>query len=237
MSLSLGFASWQIVPHPDKGRSRNSHPLPSEIVTWAPALEEPSLPGELALLLPAQADAKTLIERIVAEPHELASQATGEPALGLFLANPFINPDLEAPRLIEAGARCIANLPSVAQHDEDFAQQLSDVQLDNEQELKVLARFKGHGLGVIAVVSDRAGASGAAAISADAVLVMPRTADFAAGFPSLRQRGSAAQTVASTLSKAGWRGPLLGLGDAGEAERPVLWPDVLDGIVCRPRPR
>ena len=68
------------------------------------------------------------------------------------------------------------------------------------------------------------------------MIVLPRVADFAAGFPSFRQRGAAAHAVAEAARQAGWTGFLLGLAERREADHETLWPDSLDGVLCRPAP-
>lgn len=154
--------------------------------------------------------------------------------LGLFLGSPFLNVGLEGAKLAQAGVRWISNLPSVDQQDEEFLQQLSDVGLDRQRELASLSQLSAQGFSIAAVVSDAPGAAAAAAITPQAMLVMPRVVDFAAGFPSLRQRGAAAHAVSEAASEAGWNGPLLGLADASEAEHERLWPAPLEGVICRP---
>ena len=227
LSSSAGaLARWAIVPRPGLAETIA---LPPQVGTACPSLRHPNLPDEVSLLLPVQPNPQSLIEDILATPALLQGAA-----VGLFLANPFFSPPREAQRLAEAGVRWVANLPSVAQHDREFAQQLSDVALDHARELAALADFKAAGLRVLAVVSDTAEAKGAAALPADAVLVMPKSADLTAGFPSLHQRGTAAQSIATVLRDSGRRSMLLGLGTTSEAERPSLWPDVWDGVVCRP---
>ncbi len=222
------LAKWAIVPKPGLP---DTTPLPPQICTLRPSLQHSSLPDEIGLLLPVQPNPQTLVDQVVAAPSLLEGAA-----LGLFLANPFFSPPREAERLAQIGLGWVANLPSVAQHDREFAQQLSDVALDHARELAALADFKAAGIRVHAVVSDATEAVAAAALPADAVLVMPKSADLAAGFPSLRQRGSAALTIARALQEVGWQGPLLALGTKSEAERPTLWPEAWDGVVCRPIP-
>ena len=156
--------------------------------------------------------------------------------LGLFLAGPFLNMTLESARLAGAGLGWITNLPSVEQQDEEFSQQLADVGLDRGRELACLAQLRARGFRVAAVVADGRGAAAAAAIGPEALIILPRVADFAAGFPSLRQRGAAAQAVAAAAAGAGWSGLLLGLAEGSDADHETLWPDRLDGLVCRPRP-
>ena len=225
-SRAGAFARWAIVPRPGLA---DTIALPLQIFTACPSLRHPNLPDEVSLLLPVQPNPQSLVEDVLAAPALLEGAA-----VGLVLANPFISPPREAQRLADAGVHWVANLPSVAQHDREFAQQLSDVALDHARELAALADFKAAGLRVLAVVSDTAEAQGAAALQADAVLVMPKSADLTAGFPSLHQRGTAAQSIAAVLRDSVRRSVLLGLGTTSEAERPSLWPDAWDGVVCRP---
>lgn len=173
-------------------------------------------------------------------PTRLIDDLAGNPArypdavLGLFLASPFLNVSLESARLRRAGVKWIANLPSVVQQDDEFSRQLPDVGLDPARERERLAGFRERGFHIAVVVADGRDATAAAAIEPDAMLVLPRVADFAAGFPSLRQRSSAAQAVAEAVRAAGWRGVLLGLGEPRELDSEGLWSSHLDGLVCRP---
>ncbi len=204
--------------------------LPRAIVTTAPGFRHENMPDEVGLLLPTNDGPKAMIDAVAG-----GGLGCGDAMLGLFLASPFLNVSLEAPRLTEAGVRWVVNLPSVEQQDEDFTQQLSDIGLDRGRELDRLSQFRAAGFEVSVVVADGPGAAAAAACSPGAMIVLPRIADFAAGFPSLRQRGAAAQAVAEAARSAGWSGLLLGLGEAGEAAHERLWPESLDGLVCRPR--
>ena len=83
-------------------------------------------------------------------------------------------------------------------------------------------------------MSDAAGARAAVAIEPEVIVVMPRIGDYAAGFPSLRQRASAVQSVHEVARDAGWHGILLGLGERRDADREGLWPPRVDGLLCRP---
>lgn len=187
------------------------------------------MPDEVAILLPTNPGPTYLVEQLVQ-----AAAADNDELVGLFLASPFLNVRLESTRLHGAGYRWISNLPSVVQHDEEFSQQLADVELGFERELEYLALFRARGFRTAAVVADARTAAAAAGIQPDAMIVLPRVADYAAGFPSLRQRGTAVQSVADAAGRAGWSGLLLGLGEAGEADNEGLWPAALDGLVCRP---
>ena len=219
---------WQIVLRAAAKPPGNG--FPRAIVTAAPALRHENMPDEVGLLLPTSDGPKAMIDAVAA-----GGIGCGDAMLGLFLASPFLNVALEAPRLAQAGVGWIVNLPSVEQQDEDFAQQLADVGLDRDLELERLSRFRAEGFGIAVIVAGGPGATAAAACDPAAMIVLPRIADFAAGFPSLRQRGAAAQAVAEAARAAGWSGLLLGLGEVGEAGHEGLWPERLDGLVCRPQ--
>lgn len=181
------------------------------------------------MLLPTSHGPGRLIDDITDDPSLCA-----DAMLGLFLAGPFLNVALESTRLRRAKVRWITNLPSVEQQDLEFSRQLTDVGLDLERELECLAQFRSEGFRTAAVVADARGATAAAAIKPDVMIVLPRIVDFAAGFPSLRQRSTAVQSVAGAARHAGWSGIVLGLGDTSEARSERLWPAHLDGLVCRP---
>ncbi|KAA3627432.1 MAG: hypothetical protein DWQ08_07800, partial [Proteobacteria bacterium] len=42
------------------------------------------------------------------------------------------------------------------------------------------------------------------------------------------------QAVHGAAVEAGWAGALLGLGERRDADSEKLWPNRLDGLVCRP---
>ncbi len=181
------------------------------------------------MLLPNRNSLAEMVDALSRYPAQVAGNA-----VGLFLADPFLHLPAQLARLSEAGVTWVANLPSVEQQDTEFSQQLTDVGLDGQLERARLAELQEAGFGLIAVVADAQSAGAAAALDPAALLVMPRVGDFAAGFPSFHQRGAAAGAAAAAARDAGWSGPLWGLAEAGEAEHETLWPDVLDGVVCRP---
>ena len=225
----MNLVTWRVVRRASP--SARDWPLPPAILTAGPPFSHESLPTEVALLLPNTAGAGGLITALAVEPSCLARQT-----LGLFLADPFLNVPGEVARLRAAGVTSLANLPSIEQQDAEFAQQLEDVGLDVAREVDRLAQFRRHGFSVIAAVAGAAAAGAVAALDPLAVVVVPRVADFAAGFPSFRQRGVVAREIAAALKACGWQGPLLGLATAGEAAHETLWPEVLAGVVCRPEP-
>lgn len=203
--------------------------LPSVILTAAPAFRSPDMPEEVAMLLPVCSGPRDLIDEVEGAPSRCP-----DAMIGLFMASPFLNVGVEGARLAEIGVHWITNMPSVEQQDEEFSRLLVDVELDGRRELACLGGFAAQGFNIIAVVADGAGAAAAASIAPRAILVLPRVGDFAAGFPSLHQRDTAAQSVAKAARETGWSGPVLGLGEAREAESEELWPRHVDGIVCRP---
>lgn len=213
------------------GTATQPAPLPPAILTVAPRFRHENMPDEVGLLLPTGGGPQALIDAVAG-----GSAPCGETGLGLFLAGPFLNIRRDGARLARAGVRWIVNLPSVAQQDEEFARQLAEVGLHQARELDGLAAFRDHGFRIAAVVADGPGAAAAAAIRPDAMIVLPRIADFAAGFPSLRQRGAATQAVAEATQAADWSGPLLGLATEAEADRERHWPHRLAGVLCRPVP-
>lgn len=218
---SLAF--WRIVA-PDHAEN-----LPAGFLTAAPSLPGDRVPMEVGLLLPAGKGRGMVTDTVVANP----AAAVGK-GVGLFMANPFLAVDREASRLQAVGVNWVANLPSTHQQDADFRQQLQDVGLDWARELSCLERFGALGLKRLAVLCDEAGSAEVVAAKPDAVAILPRVADFAAGFPSMLRRGGSAQTVAKTLRGAGWNGPVLVLGSEAEAASPALWPPGVDGLLLRP---
>jgi len=203
--------------------------LPPCFYSAAPAFTHESMPPEVAVLLPANDGATDLFRILESIRGESAPRAAA-----LFMSDPFVSPARDGKRLLELGVRWVANLPTVDQHDDEFTQYLADVGLNLDMEHKVLAAFQQSGLKIAATISDPDGVSTVAELKPDAVVVLPRVSDFAAGFPSPRQRSAVAQAVRSSLLAAGWTGPLLGFGDEREALLPTQWPEAVDGIVCRP---
>lgn len=204
--------------------------LPPEIVTAGSSFLHEGLPAEVGILLPNTEGNTGLLAAVGAAPGSFARHA-----VGLFLADPFLNVEGEIPALQGAGIRCIVNLPSVEQQDVDFVHQLEDVGLDLSREIGRLDRFRQAGFQIIAAVAGAEGAAAVCPLDPLALFVVPRVADFAAGFPSSRQRGAAALEVRRAAESAGWSGPVLGLGGQGEADHESLWPEVFDGLVCRPQ--
>lgn len=203
--------------------------LPASLLTLAPPLRHAALPEELGLLLPNRDSLRLSIEALAARP-----RPDDGAAVGLFLADPFLHLASQAAPLAESGVAWVVNFPSVEQQDREFSQQLTDVGVDAALERERLAGFRDAGFGILAVVADAETAAQAAKLDPAALIVLPRVGDFAAGFPSFRQRGAAALEVAGAARATGWAGALLGLGKPEEADHERLWPDCLDGLLLRP---
>lgn len=218
----MPFLSWEIA-------TREPAPgMPERVVTDRPPLAGDRFPPEVGLLLPAKREDKALLDRLSDLPEP------GVAAVGLFMADPFLNVARAAARLTEAGVGWVANFPSVDQQDPDFAQHLGDVGLDPARETDVLAALSGRGLSTLAVVCDPARAAALGAASPRAVLALPRVADFAAGMPSMRHRGALSDAIGAALRQTGWSGTVLTLGTRGEADSPAIWHDAVDGLLLRP---
>lgn len=227
--MGQDFLYWQIIL---RDRLADKKDLaPSGILTFAPTFRHENMPDEISLLLPTNDGPRALIDAVMTE-----DTRNPNAALGLFLADPFLNFTREAARLKSADVQWIANLPSIEQQDRDFSQQLDDVELDFARECRMLAAFRREDFRIAVVVADAESAEQAVRLSPDLLIILPRIADFAAGFPSRHQRGTIAQMIRSRVSKLGWHGPLLGLGEAAEAAHESQWPDALDGLLLRPVP-
>ena len=202
--------------------------LPSRLVTERPPLPPDRFPPEIGLLLPAAREGNGVRSYLTGIPDPAGT------VVGLFMANPFLNVPQTARQLIECGIQWICNFPSIDQQDTDFGQQLDDVGLNRSFEFRTLEAFADKGLKSLAVLCDPAGVPGALASRPAAVLTVPRVADFAAGLPSMRHRGTLADTMKATLHENGWKGPVLAIGTRIEASSPTLWPDAIDGLLLRP---
>lgn len=202
--------------------------LPSAILTERPAIVSPAVPVEIGLMLPAKAGR----EGLPTGP-EIPNDENGG-ALGLFLSSPFLNLDRIIPRLQAASMRCVSNFPTVGFQDPEFARQLSDVGFDPGLELRKAKCLIEAGFDWLAVVADPAYAEVFLDAGPTAVLAMPNLRDFTAGFPSPRVRTELATTILNVAKSRNIDLPVLGYGQAEEAERSSLWPKGVAGLVVRP---
>ncbi|MAO92774.1 MAG: hypothetical protein CMM81_14700 [Rhodospirillales bacterium] len=223
------LSSWRIVPR--RNRLSRVSAAPQQFLTLSAPLQHDSLPPEVALLLPNQDGVRALIPAL----RTVTIKSNGPLGLGLFLADPFFVVDHRIDAIKQAGITWVTNLPSVTQYDDSIALQLSEVQFNLNRELERLASFKMAGFHIAVTVTDAAGSVEACRIDPEFLIVLPHVGDFGAGFPSFRQRGAAIDAIARATKEVQWTGGIYGLGTAIEAESESLWPDALDGLICRPQ--
>lgn len=225
-SSEMSIASWSISLKPDLTKNIS---VPDSIVTYAPSISDEDMPREVSILLPTHPGPQALIDSI-SDAHACNASI----AIGLFMPDPFLAVEREARKIRAMGVTWVSNLPTVEQHDEEFTQQLADVGLDRSKEHEALAGFKSAGLKIAVAVASAQASLEAVTLNPDTLIVIPRVSDFAAGFPSPRQRGAAAQLVKDAIAETGWRGPVLGYGDEREVDHSSQWPDCVDGMLFRP---
>ncbi len=184
------------------------------------------IPPEVSLMLPNRDGQAALLKSLEAGRSELHDQT-----VGLFLSDPFLRLEPLAERLKSNGVDTVVNFPSVEQQDLEFTSLLSDVGLDKNLEHENLSALSNLGFKIGVVANTEDGAADAAGLSPAFMLVVPKVPDFAAGFPSMRQRGTLAQAVRRGAAKKGWKGPILTIGQETEADFPTLWPDGVAGVV------
>ena len=224
--MSCAGLCWKITPR--SGDNTSVVPIDG-IFTIAPGFSHQNMPPEIAGLLPSNEGPRAFIDRVLTQPNWPAQFA-----LGLFMSDPFLSIESESQRLIAHGVQWVTNLPSVDQHEEEFTQQLSDVGLDQTREFNALTRFKEAGMNIALIVSAPEKIEQIVQLCPDAVIVIPKVTDFAAGFPSPRQRGSSVHAVHAALRERDWRGPVIGYGDESETSHQSQWPDVADALMSRP---
>ncbi len=213
---------WPIVRWADEQK------LPSAILTEKPAFVSPSVPAEIALMLPARAGSETLPTGLEI-PRDLDDEA-----LGIFLTNPFLNLDRLIQRFGSTSVKWFANYPTVGFQDQEFAPQLADVGFDPGLEVRAATRLIKAGFNWFAVVSDLAFVDDILQAKPAAVLAMPRLSDYTAGFPSPRVRTALVEQVLEAVKEKGLAIPVLGFGETEEGGRVSLWPQGAGGLVVRP---
>lgn len=202
---------------------------PTYILTHAPGLYHETMPVEVALLLPSNAGASAFIDGLIQVQNRQSFSA-----IGLFLADPFLSVEREAKRLRALGVSWVANIPAVDQYGADFTHDLSDVGLDQSLELENLRRFKEEGFSIMAASCGTRGGEACAAINPDIAFSLPNIGEFAAGFPSPRQRRTSAEAVRAGLIESRWEGPILAFGERGEGQHESQWPSFIDGLIASP---
>jgi hypothetical protein len=180
--------------------------LPAEFATVGPPFDEPDVPVEAMILLPSGAGNERFVQTI--HSNARTSPVSG---VGLFLNDPFLRLSKTVALLKASGVSWVANLPSVAQHDRSFRQQLDDVGFTVTHELNVLAQFRVEGFKTLAVVSDPTQCGALSDHPVDAVLRVQTTSDVQISFPSETQRTAAADDIARELRNLPSRPPVMPL--------------------------
>ena len=163
--------------------SNGAHWLPRGFLSMSPPFRNDALPLESIALLPGSSGSQGLLQHIAANP--ACAQGNG---VGLFLGDPFLNLEQITQQLKKLEVQWICNLPSMAQHAEEFRNQLADVDISVAGELKALHEFRLHGFHTLAGLSSTDHLHTLVSHPADAILVLQTTDDLQISFPSLPQR-------------------------------------------------
>lgn len=188
--------------------------LPAGFVTFGPAFLDPNLPTEVLMLLPSTQGSTGLLRRVQASP-EIARRG----GIGLFLGDPFLNRPQICAMLDRIGVNWVANLPALAQHDEDFLVDIADVGFSVANEIKALSAYRAEGFRTLAVVSSTNHCAAILAHPADAVLVVPNTRALQVSYPSLPQRQATVRDIEDILTGAGLDIPVFPLVTTAEGDQ------------------
>lgn len=168
--------------------------LPAGFLTFGPAFTNTDLPIEALTLLPSGDCSRGLIGA-------LADNTAALPGLGvgLYLDDPFLNIERIARQFSDWSIAWVTNLPTIAQHDQQFRDDLRDVNFSVENELQTLLTFRAHGFKTLASVSNERQVASMSDYAPDAILVVQSTKDLQISFPSLSARQAQAHRVADAL--------------------------------------
>lgn len=191
------FSKWTIRPQ------TGGATLPEALLTAPAPLPAEDMAPVVSLLLPSSGGAEDLLAQL---------DRGSAPALGLFLADPNLVPARLVRMLERLGVGWVCNLPSVGQHEHEFRRYLSEVDLDHDREMRVLARLRAAGISTIATVSATRDVAGARAGDPSALLVVPPVPDFADAPPDLDRRRGLERAVRDAAK--GY--PVIGLRAADE---------------------
>ena len=195
----------------------------ARIVTFAAGFQSANLPPEVSMLLPTVPGAKRIAEALTTSPQIFDGAVTG-----LLVTDPAIKFERTIKSMKAANNRWVANLPTIGLHDAEFKSFLNEVALGVPAEIDILAKFKAHGIKIMAVLADFSEAKAMAKLNPDAVLIMPKVSDYLDGWPSLATRVENERTIRAALSQNVWDGRCLGYRAPGEDNNG--WP-------CVERPR
>lgn len=158
-----------------------------------------------------------------------APEIVRDRGIGLFLSDPFLNTPQICAMLDRTGVNWMTNLPSLAQHDDEFLREIGDVGFSVAREIEALAAYRSSGFRTLAVVSSTTHSTAIVAHPADAVLVVPNTRALQVSYPSLPQREATVKDIQKKLRASGLDIPVFPLVTASEnlqsgthaIERPV----------------
>ena len=153
------------------------------------------------MLLPTVPGAKRIAEALTTSPQIFDGAVTG-----LLVTDPAIKFERTIKSMKAANNRWVANLPTIGLHDAEFKSFLNEVALGVPAEIDILAKFKAHGIKIMAVLADFSEAKAMAKLNPDAVLIMPKVSDYLDGWPSLATRVENERTIRAALSQNGWDG-------------------------------
>lgn len=170
--------------------------LPTGFITLSSTFFDENLPAECLALLPSGNGSRGLLEDVVAQPEIVVDRG-----VGLFLNDPFLNITQIANTLKQHKIGWMTNLPSVAQHDQEFRNDLRDVGFSVQTELRNLAQLRQSGIRTMAAISSENHARMLVDYPADAVVVVQTTAELQVSFPSLSQRQARLESINYELAK------------------------------------
>ena len=119
----------------------------ARIVTFAAGFQSANLPPEVSMLLPTVPGAKRIAEALTTSPQIFDGAVTG-----LLVTDPAIKFERTIKSMKAANNRWVANLPTIGLHDAEFKSFLNEVALGVPAEIDILAKFKAHGIKIMAVL-------------------------------------------------------------------------------------
>lgn len=223
--MSSFYTFWEIC---GSGKAFNgSSPLPRSIVCQSTERLSERMPLEIEQLLPTNQGADVWRSDL-----QFLLPIDNTTAVGIFMVDPFFSQSLFASALKARSIDWVCNLPSVVQHDSEFLTSLEDVNLGHNQEMACLAEFTRLGLRGLVSVNSPDQAKAAKRAGASALLVLPQTHAYDAGFPSISHRQNLVMEIRNVPETADL--PLLSLIASEERVNPDQWPCGIDGALCQP---
>lgn len=181
------------------------------------------------MLLPKTQCTHGLLRTIEAHP-DIAQNCI----VGLFVTDPFLNLPRIARDLLDMGVQWVTNLPTISQHEEEFSTLVDDVGFGVKAEMAALTQLAKAGMKIMASASNVSDATDIISTNPDAVFVLPTLRNLSAGFTSLTTRTLRLKSMREALEKHGYTGPVMGLLEREEAEKPKA-SYAMGGAILRPQ--